>query len=393
MINIGIDIAKHKHCMAAIGEGGEIIIKNFVFCNTTQGFTYLLNAFVRKSISCNNAKICIELTGHYGHALREHLEDLGFEVSEVNPILTHNWNKALSVRKVKNDAVDALGLAKWASVNATPVQMPTSKNLVELKSLARSRTFHTEIIGDSKRKAKAILDETFPEFAGFFSDDFGKAGMAIMKKWPTADLIAHARIDSLTKCLSKASKGKHGRAKAEELKELARNSFASTSKTSAQALQLKQLITLIEFTQDQIAEIDKMLAEMLTEINTPIMSVPGVGSVCGAIILGEIGEISRFSKASQLVAFSGYDPSVYESGKFKGTKNHISKRGSKYLRWALWIAADRARMHDPVFKEFYEKKRDDGKCHKVATCAVARKLCNTIFAVLRDDEPYKVNQS
>lgn len=393
MINIGIDIAKHKHCLAAIGDRGEIIIGNFIFCNTTEGFTHLLETLEKNSLSPQNAKICIESTGHYGRALRDHLEEVGFEVFEVNPILTHNWNKSLSVRKVKNDAIDAIGLAKWASVNATPVRSRPSNSLAELKTLARSRTFHAAIIGDCKRKAVAILDETFPEFQGFFSDTFSQSGKAILKKWPSASLLSQARVDSVAACLTKASRGRHGRASAERLKKLAQNSFASKA-SEVYSLQLTQLIALIQLTEEQVKVIDNTLDELMRKIDAPpITSIPGIGRVCGATILGEIGDITHFSKASQLVAFAGYDPSVYESGKFKGTKNHISKRGSKYLRWALWIAADRAKQHDPVFREFYEKKRAEGKSHKVATCAVARKLCNTIFAVMRDRTSYVIAQS
>lgn len=393
MFSIGIDIAKRKHCLAVIGKGGETIIKGFMFSNTTEGFEHLLKKLKAASVTCENSKVCIESTGHYGRALCSHLIDYGFEVREVNPIMTANWRKTQTVRKVKNDAVDALALAQWARAIPLPGRKLPGKDLEELKSLARSRTFQMQIISDCKRKAHAVLDEVFPEYAGFFSDTFGKSSVAVLVKWPSAKEIAHARIDSLTKCLAEASKNKFGRTKAQELKNLAQSSFAADSKTSSQSLHLKQLIAQIEFASEQVTVLDKELAILFAEAGTQLHTVPGVGPVCGATILGEIGDVERFSNTSQLVAFAGLDPSVFESGNFKGTKNHISKRGSKYLRWALWIAADRARMFDPVFKEFYRKKRAEGKCHKIAICAVARKLCNTIYAILRDDKPYTVNKA
>lgn len=393
MFHIGIDIAKRKHSLAVIGEGGEVIIKGFMFSNTTEGFKCLLDKLSSAAVTSECSRVCVESTGHYGRALCAHLEDHGFDVREVNPIMTSNWRKTQTVRKVKNDNIDALALAQWARAIPSPGHKLPGKDSEEIKSLARSRTFQMQIIGDCKRKVIAILDEVFPEYPSLFSDTFGKTSKAILKKWPSAEQIAHVRIDVLTKCIACASRNKHGRDKAEELKDLARNSFAASSKTSAQSLQLRQLLAHIEFLEEQVAELDKELGCLLTEAQTPLVTIPGIGPVTGALILGEIGDITRFSKASQLVAFAGYDPSVYESGDFKGTKNHISKRGSKYLRWALWVAADRARMFDPVFKEFYEKKRSEGKCHKVAVCAVARKLCNTIFAVLRDDAPYVIKKA
>lgn len=393
MFSIGIDIAKRKHSLSIIGDGGEVIIKGFMFSNAAEGLGHLLKKLKSAGVACENSRVCVEPTGHYGRALCAHLEDHGFEVREVNPIMTANWRKAQTVRKVKNDAVDALALAQWARAVPSPGHKLPGKDREGLKSLARSRTFQMQIISDCKRKAHAVLDEVFPEYPGFFSDTFGKSSIAVLKKWPSAKEIAHVRIDSLAKCLSDASKNKFGRIKAEGLKTLAKNSFAASSKTSAQALQLKQLIAHIEFLSDQVAVLDEELKVLFAQADTQLSTVPGVGPVTGATILGEVGGIDRFSNISQFVAFAGLDPSVYESGDFKGTKNHISKRGSKYLRWALWIAADRARMFDPVFKEFYEKKRAEGKCHKIAVCATARKLCNTIFAVLRDDKPYTVNKA
>lgn len=393
MFHVGIDIAKRKHCMSVIGDGGEVIVKGFMFANTTEGFKHMLEALATNGVACNNAKVCMESTGHYGRALKGHFELYGFEVNEINPILTANWRKTQSVRKVKNDAVDAVAIAQWARASLDSDQIRPSKDREELKSLARSRTFQSQIISDCKRKATAILDEVFPEFCGFFSDNFGKTAMAVLKRWPSAKAIAGTRIDVLTNCMAEASRNKFGRSKAEELKALAKDSFALTSKDFAQAFQLKQLIAHIEFLSEQLDELDKELAVLLAEANTTITTIPGIGKVCGATILGEIGDIECFDHSSQLVAFAGYDPSVYESGKFKGTKNHISKRGSRYLRWALWVAADRARKFDPVFKAFYEKKRAEGKPHKVAVCAVARKLCNTIFAVLNNNVPYVVQEA
>lgn len=389
MFNIGIDIAKRKHSMAVLGEGGEIVIESFIFSNTVEGFRRMLDALAAHGVTNENAKACMESTGHYGRALRDHLISLGFDIREVNPILTHNWRKARSVRKVKNDTVDALALAQWNSATLLPGHLPPSKDTEEIKSLERSRTFQSRIIGDLKRKAIAILDEVFPEYQGFFSDSFGKASAAVLLRWPSAEAISKARIDVLSRCIHEASGGRLGRSKAEDLKLLAKNSCAAKPKTSAQSFHLTQLLAHIGFLKDQVVELDKELAVLLSQANTYITTIPGVGTVTGATILGEIGDISRFENPSQLVAFAGYDPSVFESGNFKGTKNHISKRGSRYLRWALFIAADRARMHDSVFKAFYEKKRAEGKCYKVAVCAVARKLCNTIFAILRDNTPYK----
>jgi transposase len=228
----------------------------------------------------------------------------------------------------------------------------------------------------------------FPEYANFFSDVFGSASCAVLFRYPSARALSRCHIDALTKLLEESSRGRLGRAKAEELKVAAKDSFATNAAVYAQSFELTQLLAQIEFTRKQLARLDKEMGELLDKCATPITTIPGIGTVCGATILGEIGDIHRFTKPSGLVAYAGLDPSVFESGEFKGSNNHLSKRGSCYLRWALWIAAERARMFDPVFGEYYSKKRAEGKCHKVAISAVARKLCNTVFAVLSKNSAY-----
>ena len=382
--NIGIDLAKSKHSAAVIAPGGERLLAGFEFRNEEEGFASLLAKLSEVGAGCEESGVCLEATGHYGRNLIAFLEAHGYAVFEVNPLLTSNWRKAMSVRKVKNDAVDAEALASWL-LAGNPTRRRRSKSETDdLRSLARSRTSLSHIVGDCKRKAHAIVDVVFPEFHGFFSDDFGRAGLAVMTRWGSAANVAKARVDSVEKAMREAAGKKFGRADAERLKALAKSSVGHPS--APLEFQLRQLVAQIEFTQGQMKELDAELEKLLE--GTLITTIPGIGTVCGAGILGEIGDASRFSSAAQIVAFAGCDPSVFESGEFEGSRAHLSKRGSPHLRWYLWLAADRARRFDPVLRDYYLKKRAEGKCHKVAISAVVRKLCAIIFAVLRDGKPY-----
>ena len=388
MFYIGIDVAKYKHSCAVISEGGEKIFTHFDFANTTEGFSLLIKKLDAFGISSDCSRVCMESTGHYGYALWSHLSERGFEVCLANPFQTHNYVKAQTVRKVKNDALDALALAQWLLIENPTASALSPEETAELKSIARFRTFQSRIIGDCKRKVITLLDVSFPEYAPFFTDTFGKTSLAVLMRYPSAEALSHAHIDALTNLLVKSSRGKFSSDHASALRDLARNSFGVRYASEASAFQIRELIDQIEFTKKQMASAERKMTELLVKAATPITTIPGIGTVCAAIILGEIGDIARFSKSSQLVAYAGYDPSVFQSGQFSGTNNHISKRGSRYLRWAIWLAADRARMFDPMLREYYEKKRGEGKCHKVAMCAVARKLCNIIFAVLSTNQPY-----
>jgi len=388
MFCIGIDVAKRRHRLAAITERGEKVIENYSFENTTGGFKQMVKKLHSSGVTRDNSRVALEATGHYSRALSAHLVAEGFEIAEGNPLQTHNFAKAQSIRKVKNDAVDALALAQWLlSRNPTATKLSSSESAC-LKSIARFRTFQSQIISDSKRKVIAILDQVFPEYASFFSDIFGAASLAVLSRYPSAQALSRAHLDSLTSLLERSSRGRLGGELALRLREAARSSFATDAALESQVLEVEQLIAQIKFTKKQLATLDKKMENLLAKAGTPIQTIPGIGTVCAATILGEIGDISYFAKPSSLVAFAGLDPSVYESGEFIGTKNHLSKRGSSYLRWALWIAADRAKTFDPAFGAYYFKKRSEGKCHKVALSAVSRKLCNTIFAVLTRNTPY-----
>lgn len=382
--SIGIDLAKNKHSAAVIAEGGERLLLGFGFRNDEEGFASLLRKLAEVGATREESGVCLEATGHYGRGLIAFLEAHGYEVFEVNPLLTSNWRKAMSVRKVKNDAVDAEALAMWL-LAGNPTRRRRSKSETDdLRSLARFRTSLSHIVGDSKRRAHAIVDVVFPEFHGFFSDDFGKAACAVLGRWGSAAKVAKARVDSIEKAMRDAAGGRFARADAERLKALAKSSVGQPS--APLEFRLRQLIEQIGFTKGQMAELDAELERLIA--GSHITTIPGIGTVCGAGILGELGDASRFADASKIVAFAGCDPSVFESGEFEGARAHLSKRGSPYLRWYLWLAADRARMSDPVLRGYYWKKRGEGKCHKVAISAVVRKLCAIIFAVLRDGKPY-----
>lgn len=192
----------------------------------------------------------------------------------------------------------------------------------------------------------------------------------------------------LTILLEKSSRGRFKAEKASEIKNLAKNSFGVKFAKDAFSFQIKQMMSQIIFIEEQLSELENEISKLLKETNQVITTIIGIGETLGGIILGEIGDISRFDSASKLVAFAGLDVKVNQSGQFIGTQNKISKRGSPYLRRAIWTVANRAAFCDPVLSLYYQSLRTRGKHHLTAIGAVSRKLCNIIFAVLRDNKPY-----
>jgi len=237
----------------------------------------------------------------------------------------------------------------------------------------------------------ALLDQVFPEYAKLFSDTFGVASSEVLLKYPMPEDMLAVSTRKLTTLLNKASKGRFDIEKAQQLKSAAKSTFGINFAKDAFAFQIKQLMEQLVFLEKQVDELEQQIAVLLKQTGSFITTIPGIGDTLGAIILSEIGDIHRFDAPGKLVAFAGLDVKVNQSGEFMGTKNKISKRGSPYLRRAIWLAASRAAFCDPILTEYYQSLRARGKHHLTAVGAVSRKLCNIIFAILTENRPYEPN--
>lgn len=208
--------------------------------------------------------------------------------------------------------------------------------------------------------------------------------------YPTPDDMLAVSTRKLTTFLNKASHGRFGEEKAKEIRTAAAGSFGVGFAKNAFAFQIKQLIEQLMFLENQIEELDEQISHLLKQVNQVITTIPGIGDTLGAIIVSEIGDINRFDAPNKLVAFAGLDVKVTQSGEFEGTKQHISKRGSPYLRRAIWLAANRAAFCDPILSKYYQSLKARGKHHLTTVGAVARKMCNIIFTILRENRPYEL---
>jgi transposase len=152
-------------------------------------------------------------------------------------------------------------------------------------------------------------------------------------------------------------------------------------------------MTQLDLLEEQQSEVEKALKELMQSIPQYITTIPGIAVPTGAAILAEIGDISRFANEEKLVAYAGIDASVHQSGQFNGTQMRMSKRGSPYLRLALWQAASMAIRHNEELKAYYQKKRKEGKAHGTALGAVCRKLLLRVYVILKEKRPYVVKTS
>ena len=387
MFIVGVDIAKRSHEAIILDDSGNVVKKAFNFKNDSTGFTKLTAALTGVSANPKDFIVGMESTGHYWLALYSALRKRGYTVHVLNPIQS-NALRGMYIRQVKNDEHDSFIIAEVIRFGRyTEGGLPPSE-LYELRELCRARTFIVDMTADLKRKVIALLDQTFPEYETIFSDIFGLTSSELLLNCSTPEEILAIDTERLAEILEAPSRKRFRTAKAEQIKEAAANSFGVVLEYGSMGLLIKQYMEHIRYTEKQIAEIENKISELYSHFNTPLTTIPGIGPTLAAAILSEIGDISRFSSATKLAAFAGIDPTVKQSGEFTATHNHMSKRGSPYLRRAIWQASTVAVNCDPRLKAFMEKKRAEGKPYMNAIGHVTRKLTNIIYAVLRDNKPY-----
>ena len=387
MFYLGIDIGKNTHVASLVDDKKKVIFKAFSFSNSIDGAESLI---LKLEAFKNELEVGMEATGHYWLSLYSYLVEKNFTVRVINPIQTDGWRQGIEIRKRKTDIIDSLLIADLLRYGDFVETSLSNEDYLSLRNLSRFRSYLISSIGDLKRKTIALLDQVFPEYASSFSNIFGKTSKEILSNFSTPSDFEDINSDDLNTFLESVSKKNYASKKIDELSKKASSSFGINLCLDSFSLQIKMLIEQISFIQNQVSDVENEIEVLLEKLNSPITTIPGIGSVNAATILGEIGDIKRFSNPSKLVAYAGLDASVSQSGEYESTYNHMSKRGSPYLRRALFQSALRAEFCDPVFSDYYQKKISEGKHHLVATNAVARKLCHTIFAVLTKNEPYQV---
>ena len=388
MFYIGIDIAKRSHQAAVTDASGELIVKPFSFKNSALGFAQFLSVLEENSVAYSCCVIGLEATGHYWYPLYFFLVEQKFTVKVFNPIQTAAFRE-IAIRKVKNDNHDSIMIADFTRFGRYSETYIPSEAMLALKHLSRFRLSVSDLCSDLKRRTLVLLDQIFPEYSSVFSDTFGTTSKQLLEKYSTPDEFSEISTTKLANFIHKISRGRFGREKAELIKAAAHDSVGISYAIDTFSFQIKQLVEQIEFMEDQLNEIDAEMAKLLAQSEySVITTISGIGPTLGSIIVSEIGDIERFETSSKLVAYAGLDASVKQSGEFNSTQNKISKRGSPHLRRALWMAAFMSLRSDPALYDYYSRLRARGKSHRLATTAVARKLCIIVWAIMKSKQPY-----
>lgn len=387
MILVGIDVAKDKHDCFIMNSDGEALTKVFTFPNNLDGFNFFYEKISSVSNPKDKIKVGLEATGHYGYNLLGFLLNKGLPTFVINPLHTNLFRKSLTLRKTKTDKVDSKTIAMMLMSDvALKPYTDTSYHNEELKSLSRYRFAKVQERAKLKTSVSRLVQILFPELEKLVATLHMTSIYSLLEEYPGASYIASAHLTKLTNLLNEASHGRYDRNTAIKFREAAKKSIGSVM--PAKSLELKHTIKIIRELTIEINEIDAEIKKIMDRIASPITTIPGIGYNMGAMIISEIGDFNRFSSPDKVLAYAGLSPSTYQSGKLDNCHSHMEKRGSRYLRYALFVVAQKVCIWDSTFAEYLSKKRAEGKHYYVAISHAVKKLVRVIFHLERTRQTY-----
>lgn len=388
MIYVGIDIASEKHDYFMLQQETGVVFSRSAITipNSEVGYKKLHSDISAFCGATNDSKVRIglESTGIYHTNIIRFLLEQNYDVMMINPILTNMARKAAKVHSAKNDNLDAQTICKYMidhSDKFSPYTLSLYHNEA-LKSLSRKRFFIVEDLRKAKLAVNGLVQVIFPEFKTLFSNIYGDSAIAILKTYGTPKAIARAHVSKVSTLL-------HGRCKctAEQLIAVAKTSVGISE--PHYAFQLMDAIEEMEHISRRIKSYDLQIKAYVDELCPNLLSIPGVGYTTAGLIAGEIRDINRFHSVESLISYSGIDVTVYESGKYKAKNCMPSKKGSKYLRYALFQVSRIIWQHDPVFQAYYEKKQSEGKHYYVILGHIQKKVIRVVYSILKNGTTYK----
>ena len=384
---VGIDIAKNTHWVSCLSSDGEIILEPFSFSNDNSGFQKLISKL--DSLDKEKILIGLESTAHYGENIISYLFNLNFNIGIINPIQTANLRRS-NIRKTKNDKVDTKIIIKALTLGNYSLITSRDINHLKLKGLCRSRRNLVTMRSKAKIQLVSYVDQIFPELSSFFKGNLHlNVSYQLLKEFSSPKDISALHLTKLANILHDNSHGRYNKSDAIRLRELAKSSVGIDNPSLS--LQIKHAILQIELYDEQIVEVEALYKSILDELDSPLLSIPGMSYNQAAVIVGCIGDINRFQYSCQLLAYAGLDPSVIQSGNFQARSTRMSKRGSGMLRYALVYSAHNVVKNNKTFRDYYELKRSQGKSHYCALGHVAHKLVRVIFKMLKNNVKFDLD--
>lgn len=391
MFYLGIDVGKFSHSLCLINESNHHDV--WQIKNDKAGFESLFKKLASLDLfSGHELLVGMEATGHYFLNIYDFFLQSGLSANQIallNPLQVKSFRNT-NLRGAKSDNVDAEQIAILLRFGNFDRCNVATDHIITLRELTRLKADLTANLGNLKRKLIAVIDRIFPEFAQIFKNKFGSTVVALLTDYQTPEEFSALSLDELTMLIKGLSKRGINQDKIQKLHDASKNSIGISFGRDGFKIELSILLIQLKSLENQITFLEIEIEKIVSGINTTLFSIPGIGKTTGAAILAEIGNINHFDSAIKLIAFAGLDPKLKSSGTYQG-RTPISKRGSKYLRNAIWYSAMVLCRVDDNFKDKYQERRKKGKSHRYAVTAAANKLTKIVYHVLKNNCLYDSN--
>jgi len=382
----GIDVGKNTHVARIIDSQGQNTVRSQSFRNDAAGFDRLIERLTQAG-KIRQILIAMEATGHYWYCLHDFLKRLGYDVVLLNPVQTSQQAKK-GIRKRKTDKIDAGHIATLIKNSEhRPAHIPddtgmTCRQLSRLwYSLVKQRSRVKQLI-------RSRLHPVWPEFETFFGDMFSITSRTLLNATPIPEDLLAMGQDDLTELIRKTSRGRLSSRRAQRIWETTEKSVGMRRGLEGARIGIRSLLSQLDAlrpVQDNLEQEIKSLAEQLPPF---LLSLPGINHIRAVSLFGEVDPVIAFASPDKLVAFSGLDVAVFQSGQYDGKRRRISKRGSPFLRKTLWMMTHLAIRTESDLRSYYLRRKKNGSHHLAAVTATAVKLCRITWRIMTDERDY-----
>lgn len=382
----GIDVAKRKHVACIVDLEGQFVARSQSFNNDAEGLQRIL-ARLTDAGGPRKVVVAMEATGHYWYSLHDFLVRQGYEVAVLNPIQTASQAKK-GIRKSKTDKIDAGHIARLIKNGEHRPALVPGELAMSCRQLTRLRYSLVRRGARLKQLLWARLHPVWPEYEKLFAVPFGKTGRKLLMTAPTPTDVLNLDPEELTELIRKASRGKFGPVKAEQIRQEAARPVGMQRGHEGTRISIRSILTQIETLMPIRDQLEADIAALADRIPPYVLTLPGADPLKAVSLFGETDPVETFRSPEQLVAFAGLEPTVFQTGEYEKTGRHISKRGSPFLRRTLWAMAMRSLQQEGDLQAYWLRRRREGTHHLAAVTAVAAKICRRAWRILTDRRDY-----
>ncbi len=395
MYYVGIDVAKEKHYVCILDDTRELAVKPFWIYSDILGLRDLLAKLAELSLNNDDFIIGVESTGAFSENLYEYITDADYKVVLLNSYQTAKYRDFSTMKKIKNDSIDALVIAELLASDKYKESYISNDDYQSLKVLGRLKKSLAQKIKNIQREISTVIATVNPEIGKVFPNLFTKTALAIIKEYPTAVDIQKATPKKLTKIFRHIKGNNFNDEKAKFLIELSKSSIYGGRAHESRALMIRtnlRIFELLSQEKDEIeAQINSLLynkIELIDASISNIKTIPGVSDKTISAVLGECGDIKRFTSAKAFIAYLGLYPTQYQSGNSMSV-GRLAKRGIPIAKHALYMAAVASVRHNKELNKVFHDKISAGKSKKEALIIVSKKLATIIYSLFKYNKPYE----